>query len=143
MRLRVIILAGTITACGAEPTANPPAAHASSELSNDSDGHGLIFDKHAHPYGASMVSWSERIWSWIYRQPAATNPLLDQTGDNCDVDQSGPVWFLPSIIPGGSVFRGERTCTFSSGPGPIPERPVHGPGLAPGSTSRPLSSGAG
>ena len=112
MRLRVIILAGTITACGAEPTANPPAAHASSELSNDSDGHGLIFDKHAHPYGASMVSWSERIWSWIYRQPAATNPLLDQTGDNCDVDQSGPVWFLPSIIPGASVFHGERTCTI-------------------------------
>src|SRR5262249_34871657 len=59
MRLRVIILAGAITACGAEPTASSPAAQNTSELSNDSDGHGLIFDEHAHPYGASMVSWSE------------------------------------------------------------------------------------
>src|SRR5215813_10811988 len=113
MRLRFIVLACTITACGVEPQpgASTAASESTSELGTQSGGHGLIFDRHAHPYGASMVSWSQQIWSWIYRQPAATNPLLDPTGASCDVDQSGPVWFLPSIIPGASVFHGERTCT--------------------------------
>jgi len=113
MRLRFIVLACTITACGVEPQpgASRAASESTSELGTQSGGHGLIFDRQAHPYGASMVSWSEQIWSWIYRQPAATNPLLDPTGASCDVDQSGPVWFLPSIIPGASVFHGERTCT--------------------------------
>lgn len=114
MRCRVIFLAVTLSACGAEqePAASPPTSEDTSELSTHSGGHGLIFNRHAHPYGASMVTWSERIWKWIYRQPAASNPTLDQTGASCDVDQSGPVWFLASIIPGASVFHGERTCTI-------------------------------
>jgi len=112
MRLLFIILAGTLAACGAEPAASSPSSQNTSSLRADSDEEGLIFDKDAHPYGTSMVGWSERIWSWIYRQSAATNPLLDPTGANCNVDQSGPVWFLPSIIPGAPVFRGERTCTI-------------------------------
>src|SRR5262249_17581225 len=112
MRLLFILLAGAITACGAEPTARPPSSQSATALRTHSDDQGLVFDEDAHPYGASMVRWSERIWSWIFRQPAATNPLLDRTGADCGVDQSGPVWFLPSIIPGGPVFRGERTCTI-------------------------------
>src|SRR5262249_14697709 len=112
MRLLFIILAGTLAACGAEPAASSPSSQNTSSLRADSDEEGLIFDKDAHPYGTSVVGWSHRRWSWIYRQSAATNPLLDPTGANCNVDQSGPVWFLPSIIPGAPVFRGERTCTI-------------------------------
>jgi hypothetical protein len=59
-----------------------------------------------------MERWGELAWKWIYRQPAASNPLLDQTGASCDVDQQGPVWFLPSVIPAGPVFEGERSCTI-------------------------------
>ena len=112
MRWLFAVLAGTIIACGAEPAASGPTSESTNALQTHDDDGGLIFDEHAHPYGASMVIWSQRIWQWIYRQPAASNPLLDPTGASCDVDQSGPVWFLPSIIPGASVFRGERTCTI-------------------------------
>jgi len=75
----------------------------------------VLFDQDSSPYGTSMERWSELIWKWIYRQPAANNPLLDQTGASCGVDQEGPVWFLPSVIPGASHFEGERSCTIPHG----------------------------
>jgi hypothetical protein len=38
----------------------------------------------------------------------AHNPVLDRTGADCAVDQSGPVWFLPRIA-GPRVFSGTRS----------------------------------
>src|SRR5262249_9739811 len=73
-----------------------------------------LFPQDASPYGVSMERWSELIWRWIYRQPLAQNPLIDQTGADCGVGQEGPVWFLPSVIPGAPLFVGERSCTVPS-----------------------------
>ena len=74
--------------------------------------HSPIFDDHARPLGISMDRWGELAWKWIFSQPAATNPLLDQTGVNCGVGQNGPVWFLPSIMPTSTPFTAERSCTI-------------------------------
>jgi len=102
----------TALGCGmAEPPSSQPQA--SEDVADLSQKVGAaLFDPEASPYGTSMERWSELIWKWIYRQPTDTNPLLDQSGANCSVDQDGPVWFLPSVIPGGPHFEAERSCTI-------------------------------
>jgi len=97
----------TALGCGMAP---PPSAQETAALSERAGP--VLFEKDARPYGVSMERWSELLWKWIYRQPAETNPLLDPTGASCAVDQDGPVWFLPSVIPGGPQFEGERSCTI-------------------------------
>src|SRR6266511_4205920 len=76
-----------------------------------------LFPRPAHPYGASMATWGERVGQWIYRQPFPHNPAFDQTGADCAVDQHGPVWFIPPIfVPPGTprpiVQNASRTCTI-------------------------------
>jgi len=101
----------TALGCGmAEPPSAQPQSQQVADLSEK--GTPELFEPSASPYGTSMERWSELTWKWIYRQPAATNPLLDQTGADCGVGQEGPVWFLPSVIPGGPQFAGERSCTI-------------------------------
>jgi len=64
-----------------------------------------------------MTTWAERIGQWIYGQPFDQNPAFDQTGADCGVDQSGPVWFIPPIfaLPGTPrplIQNASRTCTI-------------------------------
>jgi len=106
----VAFLAATLLGCGGGDATEPESSQEVAEL-HQSKGPAL-FPPDARPYGTSMERWGELAWKWIYRQPAASNPLLDQTGASCDVDQQGPVWFLPSVIPGGPQFAGERSCTI-------------------------------
>jgi hypothetical protein len=100
----------TVLGCGGGQMAEPES---SQEVADLQEGKGaVLFDPDASPYGTSMERWGELAWKWIYRQPAGSNPLLDQTGASCGVDQQGPVWFLASVIPGGPQFEGERSCTI-------------------------------
>jgi hypothetical protein len=105
-----IYVAAVVAACSVDEPAL--ATSATEAVARHRPDRSLVFDRDARPYGISMERWGELMWKWIFRQPAAANPLLDLTGDDCGVDQAGPVWFLPSIVPGGSVFHGERTCTI-------------------------------
>jgi hypothetical protein len=50
-------------------------------------------------------------WEWVLAIPPEDNPLVDETGENCDVDQSGPIWYLAGTT-GGSA---ERECTIPEG----------------------------
>jgi hypothetical protein len=52
----------------------------------------------ASPYGHSYGEWGARWWQWVNSVPAAENPLLDETGVDCDSGQSGPVWFLAGVL---------------------------------------------
>jgi hypothetical protein len=70
-----------------------------------------LFPKQSSPHGADMATWADRESQWAYAQPLAHNPVLDQTGADCAVDQAGPVWFLPRIA-GPRVFSGTRSCTI-------------------------------
>ena len=91
---------------------DPEGARPSSARSNAAPAQSsILFPRTAHPYGASMVEWAERESQWVYGHPLANNPLIDQTGADCDEDQTDPhVWFLPRIA-GPRVFSGSRTCT--------------------------------
>ena len=59
-------------------------------------------------------------WKWIIAIPSEINPLLDDTGDNCDVNQQGPVWYLvgtPGDTTIGNLTTGdaERDCVIPDG----------------------------
>jgi len=65
------------------------------------------------PQGILTAKW----WQWITEIHREINPLLDETGENCGVDQKGPVWNLvgtPCDSQAGDVIVGsaERDCTI-------------------------------
>ncbi len=49
---------------------------------------------HGHTYG----EWAAKWWQWAIGTPAATNPIIDTTGEFCASDQKGPVWFLATTL---------------------------------------------
>jgi hypothetical protein len=61
-----------------------------------------------------QVQW----WKWILGIPADESPATDDTGEFCDQDQKGPIWYLAGIagssegLPGGSAT---RDCTIPEG----------------------------
>lgn len=61
-----------------------------------------------------QVQW----WNWILGIPPAKSPATDETGQFCDQDQKGPIWYLAGIagssegLPGGSAT---RDCTIPEG----------------------------
>lgn len=64
------------------------------------------------PPGADVASKSQSQlaadwWAWINGAPASTNPLLDETGEHCAVNQPTGVFFLAGNFGGTSV----RSCT--------------------------------
>ena len=64
-----------------------------------------------NPLGVSYADWSAQWWTWALEQPVPTNPILDTTGANCAVAQSGDVWFLAGVFSGQAT----RTCTIPAG----------------------------
>ena len=63
--------------------------------------------------GLTPGEWSAKWWRWALETPTSVNPLLDTTGANCAVGQTGRVWFLAGTLgPGDPVV---RTCTIRTG----------------------------
>jgi hypothetical protein len=62
-------------------------------------------------YGFSYGEWSAKWWQWAVALPAAENPITDTTGQFCNKNQDGKVWFLAGTA-GGSVA---RKCTIPAG----------------------------
>jgi hypothetical protein len=57
----------------------------------------------AHPHGRSYGEWGAAWWQYVLSVPVAENPLLDETGANCGVGQSGHVFFLVGSLSGTAV----------------------------------------
>jgi hypothetical protein len=66
----------------------------------------------SHPYGATYGEWQARWFQWAFETPASINPGLDETGELCGVNQSGPVWFTSFAAHPGLT---SRTCTVPAG----------------------------
>jgi hypothetical protein len=71
-----------------------------------------VLPANSKPHGMSYGEWSDAWWQWAVSIPAAENPLLDATGANAGVGQSGPVWFLAGTARGGVA---ERSVTVPPG----------------------------
>jgi hypothetical protein len=62
-------------------------------------------------FDLSYGEWTARWWQWLYSIPEDRNPAADETGENCDEGQSGPVWFLAGTFGG----LNERNCVIPAG----------------------------
>jgi hypothetical protein len=62
-------------------------------------------------YNLSYGEWTAKWWQWALSIPQDKNPVADVTGENCDVGQSGPVWFLAGTFGGLNV----RNCEIPAG----------------------------
>ena len=71
----------------------------------------LVID--VQSFGQTYGEWSARWWQWAFSIPAAVNPVLDLTGENCGQGQTGNVWFLAGTFGGPAT----RTCTIPTGKG--------------------------
>jgi hypothetical protein len=72
-----------------------------------------VFSTDSSPYGLPYAEWTAKWWQWVLETPEDTNPLLDNTGEYCNVNQNeaSPVFFLAGTT-GGAV---ERTCSVPAG----------------------------
>lgn len=87
--------------CALSPSTNAEENHTPGTLPVGSNPHGMS-------YGEWAVAW----WQWVLSQPADANPLIDETGEFCDVGQTDSVWFLAGS-PGFGEW--ERWCTIPAG----------------------------
>lgn len=74
----------------------------------------LVVPPTAHILHGTYEDWAVAWWQWANGIPYEINPLVDTTGEDCGVGQSGPVWFLAGLwgFQGGST---ERECTIPIG----------------------------
>jgi hypothetical protein len=70
-----------------------------------------IVDPKGKTYGKTYEGWAGAWWQWVLEHPATNNPILDDTGADCDEDQRGKVWFLAGNFGGET----HRTCTVPNG----------------------------
>lgn len=61
--------------------------------------------------GQSQLALSQQWWQWALGIPAATNPLIDSTGEFANLNNNGSVFFLAGNFGGKTV----RTITISYG----------------------------
>lgn len=52
-------------------------------------------------------------WTWAVQAPATDNPLLDPTGEKCEIGQQGSVWFLATTFGSGQPT--VRQCDVPAG----------------------------
>jgi hypothetical protein len=71
----------------------------------------IAFPADTVQYNLTYGEWTARWWQWAYSIPEDRNPIADQTGENCDEGQSGPVWFLVGTFGAFS----ERNCEIPAG----------------------------
>jgi hypothetical protein len=97
------VVAVMVVGVGLMVAAMIPVAQADSRNPNSQ-----VLPLDSSPSGNTYGEWSARWWQWALSIPAATNPVLDETGAHCAEGQSGPVWFLAGSFFGGTF---ERACT--------------------------------
>jgi hypothetical protein len=69
-----------------------------------------VFPPDSKPYNMTYGEWTAKWIQWEYSMPEEDNPAVDDTGENCGNNQTGPVWFLAGTF-GGAVT---RQCTIPS-----------------------------
>lgn len=73
-----------------------------------------VLPPNSHAFGNTYEEWSAAWWQWVLSIPADDNPLLDQTGEKCNIGQSGKVFFLVGTAPP-APSAATRACTIPAG----------------------------
>lgn len=69
-----------------------------------------VYSTDAKPFGVTYGEWTAKWWQWNMGMPNATHLRENFDSKNCNMDQDGPVWFLPDGLNGKEV----RSCTIPS-----------------------------
>jgi hypothetical protein len=93
------------------------APRASAQISptifaTDASSNALVFPPDAYVFGRTYAEWTEEWWEWNLLLPVSINPAYDTIGQNCNLNQSRPVFFLAGSATGATVT---RACTVPSG----------------------------
>jgi len=80
-------------------------------MSKDHENNLSIVSIDSVPYGIGYGEWTAKWWQWAFSIPLERNPISGYTDENCAINQSGPVWFLPGTAGGVE----ERNCTIPLG----------------------------
>ncbi|HJU84890.1 MAG TPA: hypothetical protein VJ551_00210 [Nitrososphaeraceae archaeon] len=67
-----------------------------------------LFAPNSRPFGRTYAEWTAKWWQWALSIPKTENPLVDENGESCAINQNGPVWFLAGTLKGPA----ERSCTI-------------------------------
>jgi hypothetical protein len=70
-----------------------------------------VFPPGSEPYGIGYPEWLAKYWQWVILGTPEENVIDDPSGENCEIHQNGPVWFLAGTGGG----EAERSCTVPSG----------------------------
>jgi hypothetical protein len=76
---------------------------------------GTVMPPSQEGFGKSYAEWSAAWLKWVCSIPAATNPILDNTGAYAATNQMGKVWFLAGTTGAGVVPPVERDLTVPEG----------------------------
>lgn len=67
-----------------------------------------LFAPNSRPFGITYAQWTAKWWQWVLSIAETENPLVDGTGRNCAINQTGPVWFLAGTLKGPAL----RSCAI-------------------------------
>jgi hypothetical protein len=67
-----------------------------------------LYAPDSKPFGRTYAEWTARWWQWVLSIAKTENPLVDENGKSCAINQNGPVWFLAGTLKGPA----ERSCAI-------------------------------
>jgi hypothetical protein len=112
---RSLVFAVFTAALALNPASKASAQDRMQVAATDNNSAALVFSPDAQIFGQSYSEWAEQWYLWWDLIPVANNPSYDPTGQNCNTNQSRPVFFLA----GDGTFNGKpvtRSCTVPSVP---------------------------
>lgn len=77
----------------------------------------VLFPSDSSPYGIPYKEWLGKWWQYWLGIPDSKHPALDYTPDKCQINQDGPVWFLPDVVLIGDATSAAETfsCSIPAG----------------------------
>jgi hypothetical protein len=74
------------------------------------------YPSESYPYGLSYGEWTVKWWQWLLSTPKSCNPLIDQSGENADINQPNEhVWFLAGKLGSEDKNLPLRNCNIPVG----------------------------
>jgi hypothetical protein len=76
--------------------------------------HDFLYEHSSQPFGKSWEKWAAMWCKWLLSIPKKKNPAIDETGENCSMNQNNEnVWFLTGTF--GNIVPVNRKCTIPAG----------------------------
>jgi hypothetical protein len=106
----LFVVCALFTACTTETVDETVEVDALTLESSPIEQRLFAFPPESSPLGTEHATWQARWWRWVMAIPFAENPMFDLTGERCGVGQQRGVFFLATVV-GGGTSQTARSCT--------------------------------